>query len=109
MGGGVFLSDWKPPAITSGFFFFQIYLTLGFCLHFQENRQQQQQVQILRNEVDNLRSDNVKLYEKIRFLQSYPSSKVMIQIKLLIVYYSQVGVDSAEWSRQSEILYIVES
>ncbi|XP_072044688.1 protein CASP-like isoform X2 [Amphiura filiformis] len=40
-----------------------------------ESRQQQQQVQILRNEVDNLRSDNVKLYEKIRFLQSYPSSK----------------------------------
>ncbi|XP_041349446.1 protein CASP-like [Gigantopelta aegis] len=34
---------------------------------------QQQQVTILQNEIDKLRSDNVKLYEKIRFLQSYPS------------------------------------
>ncbi|PIK56942.1 hypothetical protein BSL78_06143 [Apostichopus japonicus] len=40
-----------------------------------ENRQQQQQILILRTEVDNLRSDNVKLYEKIKFLQSYPTSK----------------------------------
>lgn len=34
---------------------------------------QQQQVTLLQNEIDKLRSDNVKLYEKIRFLQSYPS------------------------------------
>jgi len=34
---------------------------------------QQQQVTMLQNEMDKLRSDNVKLYEKIRFLQSYPS------------------------------------
>ena len=27
----------------------------------------------MQNEVDTLRSDNVKLYEKIRFLQSYPN------------------------------------
>ncbi|KAK3766812.1 hypothetical protein RRG08_056895 [Elysia crispata] len=33
---------------------------------------QQQQVTVLQNEMDKLRSDNVKLYEKIRFLQSYP-------------------------------------
>lgn len=32
---------------------------------------QQQQVQILQNEMDKLRSDNVKLYEKIKFLQGY--------------------------------------
>ncbi|XP_052824317.1 protein CASP [Octopus bimaculoides] len=32
-----------------------------------------QQVTLLQNETDKLRSDNVKLYEKIRFLQSYPS------------------------------------
>lgn len=32
-----------------------------------------QQVQTLQNELDVLRSDNVKLYEKIRFLQSYRS------------------------------------
>lgn len=32
-----------------------------------------QQVTLLQNETDKLRSDNVKLYEKIRFLQSYPN------------------------------------
>jgi homeobox protein cut-like len=32
---------------------------------------QQQQVQILQSELDKLRSDNVKLYEKIKFLQGY--------------------------------------
>ncbi|XP_074640657.1 protein CASP-like [Tubulanus polymorphus] len=36
---------------------------------------QQQQVHLLQNEIDKLRSDNVKLYEKIKFLQSYPSSQ----------------------------------
>ncbi|XP_071946425.1 protein CASP-like isoform X2 [Antedon mediterranea] len=40
-----------------------------------ENQQQQKQVFMLQNEVDTLRSDNVKLYEKIKFLQSYPTSK----------------------------------
>lgn len=48
------------------------------CRFHQENRQQQQQILILRTEVDNLRSDNVKLYEKIKFLQSYPTSKVSL-------------------------------
>lgn len=33
----------------------------------------QHQVTLVQNEVDKLRSDNVKLYEKIRFLQSYPT------------------------------------
>lgn len=36
-------------------------------------RHNQQQISVLQNEVDTLRSDNVKLYEKIRFLQSYPT------------------------------------
>ena len=40
---------------------------------FQQNTAQQQQVQMLQNEMDKLRSDNVKLYEKIKFLQSYPT------------------------------------
>nr|XP_054775648.1 protein CASP-like [Lytechinus pictus] len=40
-----------------------------------ESRQHQQQNIVLQNEVDKLRQDNVKLYEKIRFLQSYPSSR----------------------------------
>ncbi|XP_025089787.1 protein CASP-like [Pomacea canaliculata] len=34
---------------------------------------QQQQLTLFQNEIDKLRSDNVKLYEKIRFLQSYPT------------------------------------
>lgn len=41
----------------------------------------QQQNQLLQNEMDRLRQDNVKLYEKIKFLQGYPSktiSKVVI-------------------------------
>ncbi|XP_032823382.2 protein CASP [Petromyzon marinus] len=37
-----------------------------------EARMHQQTVQALHAELDNLRADNVKLYEKIKFLQSYP-------------------------------------
>lgn len=32
----------------------------------------QHTVQALQSELDNLRADNIKLYEKIKFLQSYP-------------------------------------
>lgn len=35
---------------------------------------QQQQLQLLHNDMDQLRTDNVKLYEKIKFLQSYNGS-----------------------------------
>uniref|UniRef100_A0A665UCY8 Protein CASP n=1 Tax=Echeneis naucrates TaxID=173247 RepID=A0A665UCY8_ECHNA len=38
-----------------------------------ENRSVQQTMQALQNELDSLRADNIKLYEKIKFLQSYPS------------------------------------
>ncbi|XP_034461048.1 cut-like homeobox 1b isoform X5 [Hippoglossus hippoglossus] len=38
-----------------------------------ENRSLQQTMQALQNELDSLRADNIKLYEKIKFLQSYPS------------------------------------
>ena len=38
-----------------------------------ECQQQKQTVSVLQREVDTLRGDNVKMYEKIRFLQSYPS------------------------------------
>ncbi|XP_072248469.1 cut-like homeobox 1b isoform X8 [Leuresthes tenuis] len=37
-----------------------------------ENRSTQQTIQVLQNELDSLRADNNKLYEKIKFLQSYP-------------------------------------
>ena len=36
----------------------------------------QQQIQLQQNETDKLRSDNVKLYEKIKFLQGYSGAKV---------------------------------
>ncbi|MEQ2157477.1 Protein CASP, partial [Goodea atripinnis] len=37
-----------------------------------ENRSMQQTMQALQGELDSLRADNIKLYEKIKFLQSYP-------------------------------------
>ena len=42
--------------------------------HPQENRHQKETASHLQQEADRLRADNVKLYEKIKFLQSYPSS-----------------------------------
>ncbi|PKU35196.1 protein casp [Limosa lapponica baueri] len=38
----------------------------------EENRMMQHTVHALQSELDNLRADNIKLYEKIKFLQSYP-------------------------------------
>uniref|UniRef100_A0A3B1K8P7 Protein CASP n=1 Tax=Astyanax mexicanus TaxID=7994 RepID=A0A3B1K8P7_ASTMX len=38
-----------------------------------ESRSVQQTMQALQSELDSLRADNIKLYEKIKFLQSYPS------------------------------------
>ena len=51
---------------------------------FQQTIGQQQQITMLQNEIDKLRSDNVKLYEKVRYLQSAGySTKVCIQNILL--------------------------
>ncbi|XP_057294347.1 protein CASP-like [Hydractinia symbiolongicarpus] len=38
-----------------------------------QTRHQLRQINMLQNEVDTVKQDNVKLYEKIKFLQSYPS------------------------------------
>ena len=38
----------------------------------QENRLAQHTIQALQTELDSLRADNIKLFEKIKFLQSYP-------------------------------------
>lgn len=46
---------------------------VSVCVVLQENRSVQQTMQALQNELDSLRADNIKLYEKIKFLQSYPS------------------------------------
>ena len=52
----------------------------SLCLVFQQLRHNQQQISVLQNEVDTLRSDNVKLYEKIKFLQSYPTKVTFYQL-----------------------------
>lgn len=44
-----------------------------------ECRQQKQNVTVLQREVDSLRGDNVKLYEKIKFLQSYPGTRKSVE------------------------------
>lgn len=40
-----------------------------------QTRHQQRQINLLQDEVDTVRQDNVKLYGKIKFLQSYPTSQ----------------------------------
>ena len=55
-----------------------------------ENYTHQQAIQRLQNDLDSLRADNVKLYEKIKYLQSYPtSSKVAIDDSTANRYSSQ--------------------
>eukprot|EP00794_Sanderia_malayensis_P014305 gene14305-15793_t len=46
-----------------------------------QTRHQQQQITMLQNEVDNIRSDNIKLYEKIKFLQSYPNQNTKVNVQ----------------------------
>jgi homeobox protein cut-like len=40
-----------------------------------ENVSLKQQIGIFQNEMDKLRSDNIKLYEKIKFVQAYPTTR----------------------------------
>ena len=42
----------------------------------EQNLEQQQQMALLHSEVERLRTDNVALYEKVRFLQSYSGNQV---------------------------------
>ncbi|RNA18994.1 CASP isoform X2 [Brachionus plicatilis] len=48
-----------------------------------ENMSSKQQVLFLTNEIDRLRSDNVKLYEKIKFLQSFSKGPKTTSISLM--------------------------
>jgi len=54
-----------------------------------QNVAQTQQVQLIQNELDKLRSDNLKLYEKIKFLQSYPSKAGESSVEVESRYSSQ--------------------
>jgi homeobox protein cut-like len=44
-----------------------------------QNLEQQQQMALLHSEVERLRTDNVALYEKVRFLQSYSGQVCVFQ------------------------------
>jgi len=47
-----------------------------------QSAHQQRQITMLQNEVDSVRHDNVKLYEKIKFLQSYPTQgSINVQVE----------------------------
>lgn len=59
------------------------FLLACLCVIVQESRSMQQTMQALQNELDSLRADNIKLYEKIKFLQSYPS-----KVRHLVVVHS---------------------
>ena len=62
----------------------------SFGLVFQQLRHNQQQISVLQNEVDTLRSDNVKLYEKIKFLQSYPTKVYQLLRNLFVLKSNQI-------------------
>ena len=62
----------------------------SFCLVFQQLRHNQQQISVLQNEVDTLRSDNVKLYEKIKFLQSYPAKVYQLLRNSFVLKWNQI-------------------
>jgi hypothetical protein len=55
-----------------------VFTSLEYCVSCicfsQECHQQKQTISVLQREVDSIRGDNVKLYEKIKFLQSYPGT-----------------------------------
>lgn len=48
----------------------------------------QHTVHALQSELDNLRADNIKLYEKIKFLQSYPG-RVSVQLSVCLSVHAQ--------------------
>lgn len=65
----------------------------------QECQQHKQTVAVLQREVDSLRGDNVKLYEKIKFLQSYPGtvSKEVCSVKWsFVISVQRKTVDDRE-------------
>lgn len=75
-----------------------------FCLCLQENRSMKQTMQALQSELDSLRADNIKLYEKIKFLQSYPGRVCHCDCMHGNVHYILgVMVDCAIWAFWREI------
>ena len=71
------LGDYQNTAFSAGSCRYASILqtqSTSICDLLQDCRQQRQTVSVLQREVDSLRGDNVKLYEKIKFLQSYPGT-----------------------------------
>ncbi|ESN93755.1 hypothetical protein HELRODRAFT_180623 [Helobdella robusta] len=60
---------------------------------------QQQQNQMLQNEMDKLRSDNLKLYEKIKFLQGY-SHNAKVLYKLAYTASCQRDSAAEDWHQK---------
>lgn len=51
----------------------------------------QHTVHALQSELDTLRADNIKLYEKIKFLQSYPG-RVSVQLSVCLSVPARAGL-----------------
>jgi len=47
-----------------------------------QTRHQHRQINTLQNDVDTVRQDNIKLYEKIKFLQSYPTKNTSTSVHI---------------------------
>lgn len=75
--------------------------------HSQESRMAQHTIQALQSELDSLRADNIKLFEKIKFLQSYPgrvspcSHPLPLRMLPLAPERLQVGSGAVEHLKQA--------
>lgn len=58
----------------------------------------QQTMQALQNELDSLRADNIKLYEKIKFLQSYPGRVRQRRFESMLAHPSGRERDVEMWA-----------
>lgn len=70
---------------------------------------QQQQLHHLQSEMDRLQTDNVKLYEKIRFLQSYPTSGQVIYYIVVLLYFCSAVIltfSSSSYPKMSASVFI---
>ncbi len=84
--------------IIINYYYGYVYLLLAIIsiYHCQDCRQQKQTLGVLQREVDSLRGDNVKLFEKIRFLQSYPGTVRQLDA-IYRSYYYFCGLSFSAW------------
>ncbi len=65
----------------------------------QTNSSLQQTLQALQSELDSLRADNIKLYEKIKFLQSYPN-RVSRLTSRFCGWWINLDISALRWTFQ---------